>query len=53
MGRSERKSLTSEFSEETIGHQQLRLACQARVRGNATVTKRGVRPAWPSALTLD
>ncbi|MEE8370360.1 MAG: 2Fe-2S iron-sulfur cluster-binding protein [Dehalococcoidia bacterium] len=53
LGRSERKTLAEEFSEGAIHQQQLRLACQARVRGDVTITKRGVRPARPSALALD
>lgn len=53
MGRSERKTLTAELSEEAISQRRLRLACQARVRGDVAVSKRGVRPARPSALTLD
>ena len=42
--RSERKSLTAEFSEEALSQRRLRLACQARVRGDVAVSKRGVRP---------
>ena len=53
LGRSEQKALAAEFSEGTILRQQLRLACQARVRGNVTITKRGVRPAHPSTPALD
>ncbi len=53
MGRSELKTLTQEIGEGTVRSQRLRLACQARVRGDVTVTKHGVRPARPSALTLE
>ncbi len=45
MGRSERKTLAEEFGEAAIQPRRLRLACQARIRGDVTVTKRGVRPA--------
>ena len=44
MGRSERKTLAEEMGEATIEARRLRLACQAIVRGDVTVTKRGVRP---------
>ncbi len=53
MGRSELKTLREELSEATVRTRRLRLACQARVRGDVTVTKMGVRPARPSALTLE
>ncbi len=53
MGRSELKTLREELSEAAIRSRRLRLACQARVRGDVTVTKLGVRPARPSALTLE
>jgi ferredoxin len=53
MGRSERKTLTGEFSQTTIRRKRLRLACQARVKGDVRVSKRGVRPSTPSALSLD
>lgn len=45
MGRSEARTLTTELSlsEETLRERGLRLACQARVRGDVAVTKRGVR----------
>ncbi len=46
-GRSERKTLVAELGERAQGNARLRLACQARVRGNVTVTKRGVRPSSP------
>ena len=38
MGRSERKTLASELSETTIRERRLRLACQARLHGDVTVT---------------
>jgi len=44
MGRSELKTLAEELGEAAVGKRSLRLACQARVRGDVTVTKRGVRP---------
>lgn len=44
MGRAELKTLTADLSETTVRSRHLRLACQARVAGNVTVTKRGVRP---------
>lgn len=44
MGRSERKTLAEEMGEAAIEARRLRLACQAIVRGDVTVTKRGVRP---------
>ncbi|MBI2913266.1 MAG: (2Fe-2S)-binding protein [Chloroflexi bacterium] len=53
MGRSEMKTLREELGEATIRSRRLRLACQARIRGDVTVTKQGVRPARPSALTLE
>jgi len=53
MGRSERKTLVSEIGEAAVARQRLRLACQTRLHGDVTLTKRGVRPARPSALTLD
>jgi len=43
MGRSERRTLAEEMGEAAIKARRLRLACQARVRGDVTVTKRGVR----------
>lgn len=45
MGRSETKTLTTELgvSEETLRGRGLRLACQARLHGDVSVTKRGVR----------
>lgn len=53
MGRSELKTLREEMSEAMVRSRRLRLACQARVRGDVTVTKPGVRPTRPSALTLE
>jgi len=47
MGRAERKTLAEELGEGAIRVRSLRLACQARVRGDVTVTKRGVRPEEP------
>ena len=44
MGRSERKTLAEERSAEILDSGKVRLACQARVHGDVTVTKRGVRP---------
>jgi 2Fe-2S ferredoxin len=45
MGPSERRTLYGEFGEAQVRARRLRLACQARVRGDVTVQKRGVRPA--------
>ena len=53
MGRSELKTLASELGEAATRERCLRLACQARLHGNVTVNKRGVRPLRPSALALD
>jgi 2Fe-2S ferredoxin len=44
MGRGELKTLAEELSEAAVRSRRLRLACQARVHGDVTVTKRGVRP---------
>lgn len=44
MGRSELKSLSEDLPAPTVRARRLRLACQARVTGDVTVTKRGVRP---------
>ncbi len=52
-GRSERKTLSAELGERVLRDGRLRLACQARVRGDVVVSKPGVRPARPSALSLD
>jgi len=51
MGRGELKTLAEELGEAAVRARRLRLACQARVHGNVTVTKRGVRPAEASLLT--
>lgn len=53
MGRSELKTLAEELGEAAVRSRRLRLACQARVHGDVTVTKRGVRPAEPSLLMPD
>lgn len=53
MGRSEIRTLANEMGEATAHSGRIRLACQARVRGDVTVSKRGVRPARPSALAVD
>ena len=53
LGRTERKTLAEERGEAALRNGTLRLACQARVRGDIVVTKPGVRPARPSALPLD
>ncbi len=45
MGPSERRTLYAEFGEAQVRARRLRLACQARVRGDVTVQKRGVRPS--------
>jgi 2Fe-2S ferredoxin len=44
LGRSELRTLTSDLSEATVKARRIRLACQARVYGDVSVTKRGVRP---------
>ena len=43
MGRGELKTLAEELGEAAVRARHLRLACQARVHGDVTVTKRGVR----------
>ncbi len=48
--RSERKTLVAELGERAQGNGRLRLACQARVRGNVTVTKRGVRASAEASI---
>lgn len=53
MGRSELKTLSEELGEAAVRKRSLRLACQARLHGDVTVTKRGVRPAEPSTISLD
>lgn len=45
IGRSELKTMAEEMGEAAVRARRLRLACQARVHGDVTVTKRGVRPA--------
>jgi 2Fe-2S ferredoxin len=45
MGRGERKTLAEERGAAAVDRGDLRLACQARVHGDVTVTKPGVRPA--------
>jgi 2Fe-2S ferredoxin len=49
IGRTELKTMTEERSEAMVRENRLRLACQARVSGDVTVTKRGVAPAAPDA----
>jgi 2Fe-2S ferredoxin len=44
MGRAERKTLAEDRGEAALASGRIRLACQARVHGEVTVTKRGVRP---------
>jgi 2Fe-2S ferredoxin len=44
VGRGEFKTLTAERGEAAVRSGRLRLACQARVQGDVTVTKRGVLP---------
>jgi ferredoxin, 2Fe-2S len=51
IGRSELKTLAAELGEATVRARRLRLACQARVHGDVTVTKRGVRPGEASLPT--
>jgi 2Fe-2S ferredoxin len=53
LGRSERKTLSEERGEASLRNGTLRLACQARVRGDVVVNKPGVRPARPSSLSQD
>lgn len=53
MGRGERRTLSEERGEAVLQSGRLRLACQARVHGDVVVAKSGVRPARPSALSLD
>lgn len=55
MGRSETRTLTSELgvAPNVLHGRRLRLACQARVRGDVEVTKRGVRAASESPAPLD
>ncbi len=51
-GPNERKTLSEEWGEAALRDARMRLACQARVRGDVVVSKPGVRPARPSALPL-
>ena len=51
IGRGELKTLSEELGEAAVRARHLRLACQARVHGDVTVTKRGVRPAEASLPT--
>jgi ferredoxin, 2Fe-2S len=44
IGRGEQKTLSEDRDPKMLAGGKLRLACQARVRGDVTVTKRGVRP---------
>ncbi|MCH7952861.1 MAG: (2Fe-2S)-binding protein [Chloroflexi bacterium] len=43
IGRTELKTMTEERPEAMVRENNLRLACQARVSGDVTVNKRGVR----------
>jgi 2Fe-2S ferredoxin len=43
MGRGEQKTLSEDRDPASLVSGRLRLACQARLRGDVTVTKRGVR----------
>ena len=43
IGRGELRTMTEERSEAMVRGNHLRLACQARVSGDVTVNKRGVR----------
>jgi 2Fe-2S ferredoxin len=43
MGRGELKTLSVDRDPASLARGKLRLACQARVRGDVRVTKRGVR----------
>jgi 2Fe-2S ferredoxin len=53
IGRSELKTLSEELGEGAVRKRSLRLACQARVHGDVTVTKRGVRPQGASTISLE
>jgi ferredoxin, 2Fe-2S len=44
MGRGELKTLSEDRDPKMLADGKLRLACQARVRGDVTLTKRGIRP---------
>jgi 2Fe-2S ferredoxin len=43
MGRGEQNTLSEDRDPASLVSGRLRLACQARLRGDVTVTKRGVR----------
>jgi 2Fe-2S ferredoxin len=53
IGRGELKTLAEDLSEAAVRARHLRLACQARVHGDVTVTKRGVRPKDESLVILE
>jgi ferredoxin, 2Fe-2S len=53
MGRGELRTMAEEMGEATVRARKLRLACQTRVRGDVTVTKRGVRPQEDELLTAN
>jgi 2Fe-2S ferredoxin len=53
MGPSEARTLVAELGEAAVRRRRLRLACQARVRGDVTVTKHGVRPGDATLLSMD
>jgi 2Fe-2S ferredoxin len=44
MGRAEFRTLSEDRGEAAVRSGRVRLACQARVAGDVTVTKRGVVP---------
>jgi len=44
MGRGEQKTLSEDRDPASLASGRVRLACQARMRGDVTVIKRGVRP---------
>jgi len=53
IGRGELKTLAEDLGEAAVRSRRLRLACQARVHGDVTVTKRGVRPADDSPFATE
>ncbi len=53
LGRSERTTLSADRGAAALRDGSLRLACQARVRGDVAVKKPGVRLARPSALSSE
>ena len=53
IGRGELKTLAEDLGEVAVRSRRLRLACQARVLGDVTVTKRGVRPETDARIALD